>query len=691
MTQLSVEQVRNVGLVGHGGVGKTSLAEAMLFAMKATDRLGRVDAGNTVMDYDEDEVERQMSLAASLGHGTWGKHKINLLDTPGAASFFAETEGSMRVMDGVVVVLSATAGIEVQTEKAWSIADRYGIPRCIFVNKMDQEGADFIKVLEQVRSAFAQTVVPLYLALMEGERLAGLVDLVTLKALRPSNGKLNVEDLPEDALPQAEEWRDKLIEAVAEVDDALLERYLEGETLSEEELLRALRTGVTGGSVVPVLCGVATDQVGVAPLLDCIVHSLPSPSDRGAVIGNLPASEEEVRREPLPEEPLAALVFKTMADPYAGRLTLFRVYSGTMESDGTYYNASKDARERVGQLYTLQGKQLIAVKQLVAGDFGVVAKLKVTATNDTLSDEKAPILLPPITFPEPAISFAIIPKAKGDEEKISSVLARMMEEDLTLRVSRDPQTSELVVSGRGQAHVEVTMARMKSKFGVEVDLKPPRVPYKETIRSATQAQGRYKKQTGGRGQYGDTWIKIEPLPRGEGFEFVNKIVGGAIPRQYIPAVEKGISEAMESGPLAGYPMSDLRVTLYDGTYHDVDSSEMAFKIAGSLGFKKGSVECNPVLLEPVMTIEVIVSEEFMGDIIGDLNARRGRVLGVDALGALNKIRAHVPLAEVLTYASALDSMTGGRGDFSMEFSDYEEVPAHLSERIIADAQKGQGR
>ncbi len=690
MTKFSVEQVRNVGLVGHGGVGKTSLAEAMLFAMKATDRLGQVDAGNTVMDYDEDEVERQMSLAASLGHGTWGKHKINLVDTPGAASFFAETEGSMRVMDGVVVVLSATAGIEVQTEKAWSIADRYGIPRCIFVNKMDQEGADFIKVLEQLRSAFAQTVVPLYLALMEGERLAGLVDLVTLKALRPSNGKLNVEDLPEDALPQAEEWRDKLIEAVAEVDDALLERYLEGETLSEEELLRALRTGVTGGSVVPVLCGVATDQVGVAPLLDCIAHSLPSPSDRGGVIGNLPASEEEVRREPLPEEPLAALVFKTMADPYAGRLTLFRVYSGTMESDGTYYNASKDARERVGQLYTLQGKQLIAVKQLVAGDFGTVAKLKVTATNDTLSDEKAPILLPPITFPEPAISFAIIPKAKGDEEKISSVLARMMEEDLTLRVSRDPQTSELVVSGRGQAHIEVTMARMKSKFGVEVDLKPPRVPYKETIRSATQAQGRYKKQTGGRGQYGDTWIKIEPLPRGEGFEFVNKIVGGAIPRQYIPAVEKGISEAMESGPLAGYPMSDLRVTLYDGTYHDVDSSEMAFKIAGSLGFKKGSAECNPVLLEPVMTIEVIVSEEFMGDIIGDLNARRGRVLGVDALGALNKIRAHVPLAEVLTYASALDSMTGGRGDFSMEFSDYEEVPAHLTERIIADAQKGLG-
>ncbi|MDA2915726.1 elongation factor G [Nitrospinae bacterium AH_259_B05_G02_I21] len=689
MTKFSVDQVRNVGLVGHGGVGKTSLAEAMLFAMKATDRLGRVDAGNTVMDYDEDEVERQMSLAASLGHGTWGKHKINLVDTPGAASFFAETEGSMRVMDGVVVVLSATAGIEVQTEKAWSIADRYGIPRCIFVNKMDQEGADFIKVLEQVRSAFAQTVVPLYLALMEGERLAGLVDLLTLKALRPSNGKLNVEDLPEDALPQAEEWRDKLIEAVAEVDDALLERYLEGETLSEEELLRALRTGVTGGSVVPVLCGVATDQVGVAPLLDCIVHSLPSPSDRGAVIGNLPASEEEVRRKPLPEEPLAALVFKTMADPYAGRLTLFRVYSGTMDSDGTYYNASKDARERVGQLYTLQGKQLIAVKQLVAGDFGVVAKLKVTATNDTLSDEKAPILLPPITFPEPAISFAIIPKAKGDEEKISSVLARMMEEDLTLRVSRDPQTGELVVSGRGQVHVEVTMARMKSKFGVQVDLKPPRVPYRETIRSASKAQGRYKKQTGGRGQYGDIWIEIEPLPRGEGFEFVNKIVGGAIPRQYIPAVEKGISEAMESGPLAGYPMVDLRVRLYDGTYHDVDSSEMAFKIAGSLGFKKGSTECNPVLLEPVMTIEVIVSEEFMGDIIGDLNARRGRVLGVDSLGALNKIRAHAPLAEVLTYASALDSMTGGRGDFSMEFSDYEEVPAHLSERIIADAQKGQ--
>ena len=687
MTQFAGDKLRNVGLVGHGGVGKTSLAEAMLFAMKATDRLGQVDAGTSIMDYDEDEIERKMSLSTSLGHGTWKKHKINLLDTPGAASFFAETEGSMRVMDAAVVVVSAAGGIEVQTEKAWSIAERYGISRCVFVNKMDQEDSDFIKVIEQFRSTFSQSVVPLYLALMEGERFTGLVDLLAMKTLRFSNGKSSVEEIPEEALPQAEQWRDTLIEAIAEVDDVLLERYLEGETLSEEELLGGLRKGVGEGTIVPALCGVATEQMGVSALLDCIVDCLASPIDRGEVTGHPPASEEEVSREPLPEEPLAALVFKTVADPYAGRLTLFRVYSGTVASDGTYYNSSKDARERFGQLYAVQGKQLLATRQVSAGDFGAVAKLKTTTTNDTLSDEKAPIILPPIKFPEPAISFAIVPKAKGDEEKISTVLSRMMEEDLTLRVSRDPQTKELVVSGRGQVHIEVTMARMKSKFGVEVDLKTPRVPYKETIRSSTNVQGRYKKQTGGRGQYGDTWIKIEPLPRGEGFEFENKIVGGAIPRQYIPAVEKGITEAMESGPLSGYPMVDLRVTLYDGSYHDVDSSEMAFKIAGSLGFKKGAAECSPVLLEPIMTMEIVVSDEYMGDIIGDLNARRGRVLDVDALGSLKKIRSTVPMAEVLTYSSALDSMTGGRGDFSMEFSDYEEVPAHMAERIIAGAEK----
>ena len=687
MTQYSVDQLRNVGLVGHGSVGKTSLAEAMLFAMKATDRLGRVEAGNTVMDYDEDEIERQMSLSTSLGHGTWNKTKINILDTPGAASFFAETEGSMRVMDGVVVVVSASGGIEVQTEKAWSIADRYGIPRCVFVNKMDQEGSDFLKVVEQFEETFPQNIIPLCLALMEGERFAGLIDILANKAFRFSDGSPKAEEVPEGAQAQVEEWRDKLIEAVAEMDDALLERYLEGETLSEQELLEGLRKGVGNGTIVPVLCGVATEQIGATALLDCIVNCFPSPVDRGAVIGKPPASEEEIRREPSREEPLSALVFKTVADPYAGQLTFFRIYSGSMESDGTYYNASKDSRERVGQLYVIQGKRMIPIKNLGAGDFGAVAKLKNTTTNDTFADEKAPIILPPIKFPEPAISFAIVPKAKGDEEKISNALSRLMEEDPTLRVSRDPQTKELVVSGRGQVHLEVTMAKMKRKFGVDVELKTPRVPYKETIRSSTKVQGRYKKQTGGRGQYGDTWIEIEPLPRGGGFEFIDKIVGGVIPKQYIPAVEKGIREAMESGPLAGYPMVDLRVTLYDGSFHEVDSSELAFKIAGSLGFKKGSAECNPVLLEPIMSMEVVVPDEYMGDIIGDLNSRRGRVLGVDAVGSMKKIRCHVPMAEVLTYSSALDSMTGGRGDFSMEFAHYEEVPAHLSERIIAEAER----
>jgi elongation factor G len=689
MAQYSVEQLRNVGLVGHGSVGKTSLAEALLFAMKSTDRLGRIDAGNTVMDFDEDEIERQMTLSTSLGHGIWKKTKINLLDTPGAAGFFAETEVSMRVMDAVVVVASATGGVEVQTEKAWSIADRYQIPRVVFVNKVDQEGVNFLKVVEQFNNTFSQNIVPFFLTLREGEKLAGIIDPIILKVFKFSDGKAKVEDIPEEAKDQAEEWRDKLIEAAAEVDDSLLERYLEGETLSEEEVLGGLRKGVVEGNIVPAFCGVATEQIGTSALLDCIVDCFPSPVDRGAVIGSPPAGEEEVRREPSSDEPLSALVFKTVADPYAGQLTYFRIYSGSMESDGTYYNASKDARERVGQLYTIQGKRLISVEALGAGDFGAVAKLKSTTTSDTFSDEKTPVVLPRIAFPEPAISFAIVPKAKGDEEKISNALARLMEEDPTLRVSRDPQTQELVVSGRGQVHIEVTIAKMKRKFGVEVELQTPRVPYKETIRSATKVQGRYKKQTGGRGQYGDTWIEIEPLPRGEGFEFVNKIVGGAIPRQYIPAVEKGIREAMDGGPLAGYPMVDIKVSLYDGSFHDVDSSELAFKIAGSLGFKKGSAECSPVLLEPIMTMDVVVPDEYMGDIIGDINQRRGRVLGVDDVGSMKKIKSHVPLAEVLAYSSGLDSMTGGRGDFSMEFSHYEEIPAHLSDRIITESQKEQ--
>lgn len=683
MTQFSADQLRNVGLVGHGSVGKTTLAEALLFTMKSVDRLGTIDAGNTVMDYDDDEIERQMSLSTSLGHGVWNKSKINLLDTPGAASFFAETEGCMRVMDGVVIVASATGGVEVQTEKAWTVADRHQIPRCLFINKLDQEGADYLKAVEQFREAFSQTIIPLYLVLRDGEKFAGLIDLLSMKALRFSGGKAKSEDIPEEAQALAEDWRDKLVEAVAEADDSLLEKYLEGESLSEGELLGALRKGVVEGSIVPVLCGVGAEQVGVTALLDCIVNCLPSPSDRGSVVGHPPSSDEEISREPSSDEPLSALVFKTLADPYAGQLTYFRIYSGSMKSDGTYYNATKDTRERIGQLYTIQGKRLVPAEELGAGDFGAVAKLKATATSDTFSDEKSPIVYPPIAFPEPAISFAIIPKAKGDEEKISNALSRLIDEDPTLKVSRDPQTSELVVSGRGQVHIEVVVDKMKRKFGVEVDLKAPRVPYKETIRSATRVQGRYKKQTGGRGQYGDTWIEIEPRERGAGFEFVDKIVGGAIPRQYIPAVERGIVEAMETGPLAGYPMVDIKVTLYDGSYHDVDSSEMAFKIAGSMGFKKGSADCSPVLLEPIMTIEVVVPDDYMGDIIGDINGRRGRVLGVDAVGSMKKVNAHVPMAEVLTYSSALDSMTGGRGDFSIDFSHYEEVPAHLTDKLIS--------
>ncbi len=688
MTGHASNQLRNVGLLGQGGAGKTSLAEAMLFCAGVTDRLGRVDQGSSILDSEPDEVKRQSSISLAPCFLTWQRHRVNLIDTPGYPNFIADARAALPVVDGALIVLGASGDFKVQTERVWRWAEELKLTRVIFINAMDHERADYELVLKKAEELYKCTLVPLTLPVGEGPEFRGVVDLLKNKALSyegDGSGGFKEEAVPGELEGRVEEYRKKLIETVAETDDTLLEKYLEGEELSLEEVLGGLRSGTLAGSFVPVLSGSAIKNMGIQPLLDSLVSLMPAPGDRATVRGLDPRQGGEVHRAPKADEPFSALVFKTVIDPFAGKLTFFRVFSGELPSDSTLFNSSQDSRERAGQVYYIQGKGQQSTKLLTTGDIGAVAKLKATATGDTLCDEKNPIVFERIKFPEPAISFAISPKAKGDEEKLSTALSRLLEEDPSLRVSRDPQTKEMLISGLGALHVEVAVERIKRKFGVDVALKTPRVPYKETIHGTARVQGRYKKQTGGRGQYGDTWLELEPLERGAGFEFADKIVGGVIPKQYIPAVQKGILEAINSGPLAGYPVTDLKVTLYDGSFHSVDSSELAFKIAGSLGFKKGVMESNPCLLEPIMNIEVTVPEELVGDIIGDLNARRGRVMGVEAGPNSQTVKAQVPMAEVLAYDSALRSMTGGRGDFSMEFSHYEEVPRQIAERITAEA------
>ncbi|MBI5167364.1 MAG: elongation factor G [candidate division NC10 bacterium] len=690
MKRYEVSRIRNVALLAHGGAGKTSLAEALLFNAGAISRLGRVEEGNTTTDYDEDEIKRKVTITSALAFCEWRGYKINLVDTPGFANFLADAKICLRVMDSAAVLVSAVSGVKVHTERVWGFADEYNLPRLIFINKLDRERADFYRVLDDVRKNLTGHALPIQLPIGAEASFQGVVDLVGMKAFQHQNdasGRFIEAEIPADLRARADEYRAQLVEAVAEADDRLLEKYLEEGSLSEEEVRAGLRRALHEGGLVPVLCGSAYKNIGIQPLLDLIVEVLPSPLERPEVEGTNPKSATRERRKANEEAPLAAMVFKTVADPYAGKVTLFRVYSGILSSDSTVYNASKGARERIGQVLWLRGKNQSPTGSVGPGDMAAVVKLKETATGDTLCDEKAPILLDPPSFPAPIISFAVEPKAKGDEEKMSSALNRLQEEDPTLQVSRDPQTKEVIISGMGEVHLEVAVERLRRKFGVEVNMKTPRVPYKETIRGTASVQGKYKKQTGGRGQYGDCWIKLEPLPRGGGYEFVNQIVGGIIPKQYIPAVEKGILEAMMGGVLAGYPVIDLKVTLYDGSYHVVDSSELAFKIAGSLAFKKGVLGSNPVLLEPIMNVEVVAPDDCMGDLIGDLNSKRGRVLGVEARGKYQGIKAQVPLAEMLKYASELKSITGDRGEYTMDFSHYEEVPAHLQEKIIAESKK----
>jgi len=682
---IEIGKIRNVGIVGHGGVGKTSLVEAMLFATGAVTRLGRVDDGTTTTDFDPDEIKRKISINTSVAHCDWKGHHVNLIDTPGYGDFIADARAGLRVVEAAVVVVDAVSGVQVQTEKVWKFATEFNLPRAVVINRLDRERADFFRTLDGLGRRLKGRLVPVHIPIGEEQSFTGYVDLVKQKAVTFTDGKASEGDVPGALADQATEWREKLVEAAAETDDELLAKYLEEGSLGEPEMLKALRAGIAEGKVVPVLCAAATKGIGAVALLDLAVEAFPSPADRGEVSGTDTKTKQEATRAPDAVAPVAALVFKTLSDPHVGKLSLFRVYSGTLRNDSTLVNAAHGARERMGHIAWLQGKTQKTVETLGPGEIGVVAKLKETPTGDTLSDEAHPFELPRITFPEPAISFAIQPKTRGDEDKISIALSRIAEEDPTVHHHFDPETKQLLISGVGSMHVEMIVERMKRKYNVDVNLLPPRIPFKETVKGRSEAQGKYKKQTGGRGQYGDTWLKIEPMPRGGGFEFVDDIFGGAVPRNFIPSVEKGVRDAMKKGILAGYPIVDVRVTLYDGSYHDVDSSDMAFQIAASMGLQKGFMEAHPILLEPIMNVEVTTPSDHAGDVIGDLNSRRGRIVGMEPTGESASVRAQVPMAEMLTYETTLRSMTGGRGGYSMEFSHYEEVPAFIAEKVIKEA------
>lgn len=688
MPVYDVQKIRNVAIIAHGGAGKTSLTEAILFNSGAIERLGSVEAGNTTTDYEPEEIARKISLSSSLAYCEYNGHKINLIDTPGFINFLEDTRGCLRVADGAVLIVSALSGVKAETEKIWRYACEFEIPRIVFINKMDRENANFYRALGELEKSFDTEAIPLNLPIGEGPDFRGLIELIRMKAYVYENSKSIEGPLPE--VPEIELYRKRLVEKIAEADDTLLEKYLEKGELSEEDLLKGIREGSLTRRFIPVVCGSATKNIGVRELMDAILLCLPSPLEMARIVpikGKNPKDGREVEREPSQDAPLSAYVFKTISDPYAGRLTFFRVYSGLMKADSTVLNASRNLKERIGQVFYAIGKKQIPAQIIGPGDIGVTAKLKDTYTGDTLCDESSPVVFEKVKFADPILSYAIAPKSKGDEEKVSAGLQRILEEDPILRFHRDDETKEMIISGMGQVHIEVALERLKRKYGVEVVMKTPKIPYRETIRASARAQGKYKKQSGGRGQYGDCWIEIEPLPRNGGYEFIDKIVGGVIPRQYIPAVEKGVIEAMHEGVLAGYPVVDIRVTLYDGSYHSVDSSELAFKIAGSLAFKKAAQEAKPVLLEPIMKVEVIVPEETLGAVIGDLNARRGKVQGVEPqAGGNQKILALVPMAEMLTYANQLQSLTSARGLYSMEFSHYDEVPSHIAQKIIQERQ-----
>jgi elongation factor G len=682
------DSIRNVALVGHGDVGKTSLASCFLFDSGAVNRLGKVDQGNSITDFDEDEIERRITISSSPCFVEWNKVKVNFLDTPGYGNFVADARSALRAVDSALVIVSGVAGVEVQTEKVWKWADEYGLARMIVVNKLDRERADFARSVESIQNSFGRVAIPVQIPIGSERNFYGVIDLVQFKAFqyeKDESGKFQETEIPENLKQEASSQRQALVEMIAEQDDSLMEKYFEAGELTQEEVLSGLKKAILQRKIIPVFCASALHNVGVHPLLNAIADLLPNPLEAGVVFeAENPKDHSRMEVKIDPSGSFSAFVFKTFVDPYAGRVNLFRVITGVMRADHSVLNVNKGTSEKIATVSVLQGKTASPVQEVYAGDIASVAKLKDTQTNDTLADAHHPVKYAPIQFPNPIISFAIEPKSRGDEEKISTAMHKLADEDPVLRYDRDPQTKELLVSGSGQLHVEVIVSRLKRRFGVDVLLHQPKVPYRETIKAKAEVQGKYKKQSGGRGQYGDCWIIMEPLPRDHDFEFVDKIFGGSIPRNYIPAVEKGIQEARQHGVLAGFPVVNFRVTLFDGSFHPVDSSEMAFKIAGSMAFKKGMEEAKPVLLEPIMHVEITAPADYMGAITGDLSSRRGRMQGMDASGSNQVIRASVPLSEMLNYAPTLTSMTGGRGSYEMSFSHYDEVPSHLSQKVIDD-------
>lgn len=691
MRQYEPSQIRNVALVGHGGAGKTMLAEALLFAAGATTRLGRIEDGTTTTDFEPEEHERQISVSLGVAPVEWNGHKINVIDCPGYADFVGDAEAALRVADAAIFVVSAVDGVEVQHELMWDVVEDLGLPRLFVVNKLDRERASFSRTLAQLQEAFGTKPFPLHVPLGEEHEFKGVVDLLKLQAFSYDQKapKGAAGEIPGEVQAQVDEQRSRVVEAAAEGDDALLEKYLEEGDLDEKEIATGLSGAVGSGTTAPVLVASATHLVGVDLVAETICSLVPSPLERPEVKGtSKPGAEDEVTRKPSPDEPVAAFVFKSISDPYVGKVTLFRVFSGSVRPDHVVRNPTRGADERIGQVFYMVGKEHRNAPEIVCGDIGAVAKLADTHTGDTLCDPKAPIVLPPVELPEPVLSIAVAPKSRGDEEKLMTSLHRLVEEDPVLRVERRAETHQTVISALGEAHVGVVLERMKRKFGVEVDQLPLRIPYRETIRGSASYESRYIKQTGGRGQYAVAHLRVEPQPEGAGYEFVDAIRGGAIPQNFIPSVDKGVQGALKEGVLAGYPVVDVKATLHDGKFHTVDSSDMAFQIAGSIGFKEACKKANLTLLEPIMDVEIRVPESMLGDIMGDINAKRGRILGTEPdRRGYQIVRAQAPLAEMARYAIDLRSMTGGRGAFKMSFSHYEEVPQHLQQHVIDEAEK----
>lgn len=690
MTDLPRASIRNLAIIGNHGEGKTSVAEAMLFLGGATDKLGSVDNGSSTLEYELEEKNRGMSINSHIAFYEWNNHLVNIIDTPGFMNFLYETESSLKVVDSAMVMLNAVPGVKTQIRKFWQMASQQGIPKLLFINKLDKERSSFENAITELEKEIQSSIIPLTIPIGKEQDFRGVVDLIEMNAyVYGVDGKYTIEKIPSEIEELAKGHRERIIEAVAELDDELLEKYLEGETLDNYVINNKLREGVLSSSVVPLYVGSATKLIGINIIMNAINRFLPSPIDRRSLmVKDIQGEEKEIF--PTLEEATSAYVFKTISDPYAGKISVFRIFSGELKSESNIYISNSKSREKIGQLYRIIGKKQLPVNSALFGDIVTVNKLKNIQTGETISDPSRPVVIPPVTIPQAVMSYAIQPKSRSDEDKLMPSLHRIKEEDPTISFRIDDETKEFLISGTGQTHVEVVVEKLKHSYGVNVELQTPKVPYRETIKGSAKAEGKYIKQTGGRGQYGDAWLDIEPLPRGKDFEFVDKIVGGAIPRNFIPSVEKGVRDALKKGVLAGYPVMDVKVTLFDGKYHTVDSSDIAFQIAGSMGFKKAMEAAHPVLLEPVMRMEIFTPEDSVGDVIGDVNSRRGKVLGVEPQAGGHLIKALLPMGEVLTYAPELRSITSGRGSFTQEFDHYEEVPSHIANRIIEGANKERG-